>query len=236
MIGRKWFEDRRACEEYLSWAIMRQKKTTRHIKLATHAVPRMLNGRLVLRTETYIHAYFDGHLTRRTLFELASHVGASSWMCCSPKIPRLCGHEDWASHLTNLITLKDDVKPTQCPPGQQTHPWHSPRCYTNETITKSRHGDESPIELCDLIHEQPCRNWTLRMPTSEDRKLESRRTFAPKLEHTYSGSVMGCRKCSTDFLRLSWRGAWPRLLPSTHHLEGFGWRWQGLVPSLESSH
>ncbi|KAG8157164.1 hypothetical protein KVR01_012872 [Diaporthe batatas] len=195
MIGRKWLEDPRSCQEYLSWGIMSEKKTTRYIKLATHVIPRMLGGSLVLRTETYIHPFFDGHLTQRTLMELVEQVNSNT------QLPDVCSHQKWASHLTNLPRLKKDVKPTKCVEAEDDHDHWTP-CYSNERIMRVSHGHEYPIEMCDLIHQQPCRTWKIQTPKSTAGTLElreAREDTRPKLEETYSGEIMGCRKCITDY-------------------------------------
>lgn len=205
MIGRKWLEDPKAFQEYLSWVIMREKKTTRYIKLSTHVIPRMLDGSLVLRTETYIHAFVDGHLTERSLIELAAHVGEGEYFPTSRDVPSLCHHEKWESHLTNLTTLKKSVKPTKCASEDEDdegHHFHMTRCYSNERVMRKEHGHEYPIEMCDIMHKQPCRSWKVQTPSSRTRTpedKEARKASRPKLEDTYDGEIMGCKKCITDF-------------------------------------
>lgn len=207
MIGRKWLENPRTHEEYLSWAIMREKKTNRYIKFATHVVPRMLDGSLVLRTETYIHAFIDGQLTERSLMELAEHVGEGGRFLTEKGVPKLCGHQKWASHL-NLTTLKKFVKPAKCvleddEDDEDGFPhFHMTRCYSNERVMRENNGHQYPIEMCDIIHKQPCRSWKAQAPSSRNRTpedKEARNAFRPKLEDVYDGEIMGCRKCITDF-------------------------------------
>jgi hypothetical protein len=202
MIARKYFEDPRACQEYLSWAVMSTKKTTRYIKLATHVIPRMLEGSLVLRTETYIHAFVDGHLTERSLMELGLLIRGGPHLPTTIRVPDLCRHQEWKSHLTNIATLKEFIKPTKCGSDTDNH-YHRTRCYSNEKMMRTTGQDrEYPIEMCDLIHEQPCKTWKLQVPSTRTRSLEdreAREACRPKLADTYDGEIKGCRKCITDF-------------------------------------
>lgn len=201
MIGRKYFEDPRACQEYLSWAMMSTKKTTRDIKFATHVIPRMLDGSLVVRTETYIHAFVDGELTQRSLLELTKSVKEGNYLPSGVRVPHLCGHRDWTSHLPNIVALQDSIKPTNC--DDDGHHYHRTRCYSNEKIIRMTiDGREYPVEMCDLIHEQPCQTWKLEVPSTRSRvpkDKESRQACRPNLEDTYDGEIKGCRKCITDY-------------------------------------
>lgn len=202
MIGRKYFEDPRACLEYLSWASMStKKKTTRYIKLATHVIPRMLDGSLVLRTETYIHAFVDGHLTQRSLVELAKVVREFGYLPSGVRAPDLCSHQEWKSHLPNIAALKDSITPASC--GEGNDHYHRVQCYSNEKIMRTTfQGREYPVEMCDLIHHQPCQSWKLEVPATRTRVVkdkESRQACRPKLEDLYDGEIKGCTKCTTDF-------------------------------------
>lgn len=183
MIGRKYFEDPRASQEYLSWLRMSAKKTTRHIKLATHVIPRMLDGSLLLRTETYMQPFRKGNLTERSLMEMIFHV----FIRCvyyHRKIPQLCDHQDWNSHLPNLTAFKESIKATRCVGcvEMSSGTRHFARCYANQRMfSPARRGLRLPIMACVLIHKQPC-NSCKQM--SEDR---------------YDGEIKGCKKCATDF-------------------------------------
>lgn len=183
MIGRKYFEDPRASEEYLSWVRMAAKKTTRHIKLVTHVIPRMLDGSLLLRTETYIQPFRNGNLTERSLMELVFYISRNSGYYYS-KLPQLCDHQGWISHLPNLSTFTKTFQPTKCRGCrfESSCTWHMARCFpTNRLFNPTRRSLRAPVIACILIHEQPCNSCK---QLSEDR---------------YDGEVKGCKKCATDF-------------------------------------
>jgi hypothetical protein len=205
LIGRKHFEDPRACQEFLSWAIWSAKKTTRYIKLATHVIPRMTGGSLLLQTETYIHAFAGGHLTERSLIELATHVGDGNSFLSKSLIPNLCGHEDWKHHLPNLAALKKYVMPTKCSVGNNDDKhYHRASCYSNAKIVRygGMGGQDYPVDMCDIIHEQPCRMWKAVVPSNRTRlpeDKEARKAFRPTVRDNFDGDIKGCRQCFTDF-------------------------------------
>lgn len=178
MIGRKFFEDPRVFQEYLSWATMADKKTTRHVKVSVHVIPRMLDGTLLLRTETYIHPFHKGDLTDRSFMELTSQIGMEpgAWR---NKVPRLCSHQKWDSHFPHLSSLQESVETTKCVVSYDHN--HFPRCYGNKVFDTAGHGLQLPIKRCALIHEQPCR------------------ACKPDPEGIYGGDIKGCTKCTTDF-------------------------------------
>lgn len=179
IIGRKYFEDPRASQEYLSWATMTVKKTTRHIKLATHVIPRMLDGSLLLRTETYIHPFRNGNLTVRSLMEMEYHIHMVFCAFHHNKIPQLCDHEAWESFLTNLPTLRESIQPTCVHSSGVTH---SGRCYPSRRMfPPAARGLRPPNIACFLTHKQPCKSCK-RNP-----------------EDLYEGEIKGCMMCPTDF-------------------------------------
>lgn len=188
MIGRKYFEDPRACQEYLSWVTMAAKKTTRHIKIATHVIPRMLDGSLLLRTETYIQPFRNGNLTERSLMEMVFHI-AVRCKYFHTQVPRLCEHQKWEFYLPNLAALRESIKPNRCTDCiyanshvPDNHRPHFPSCYASQRMfNPTRRAIRAPVIACALIHEQPCDSCILRC---EDR---------------YDGEIKGCKKCATDF-------------------------------------
>ncbi|KAI3391131.1 hypothetical protein diail_7916 [Diaporthe ilicicola] len=97
LIARKYLEDPGIFQEYLSWATMPAKKTTRYMKLSTHVITRMVNGNLLLRTETYIHPFHNGKLAERSLMELEYLLRLGTYGF-SHKFPVLCAHQKWKSH------------------------------------------------------------------------------------------------------------------------------------------
>lgn len=185
VIGRKYFEDPRVFQEHLSWVTTAMKKTTRYMKLSVHVIPRMVDGSLLLRTETYMHPFHKGILTERSVMEMAYELRARSlW---HGQIPPLCSHEQWGDQIPNLSALLEPVKPTQCTSirhdqHDDTESAHARTCYSNEPLQTRSHGHlVSPIRGCALIHKQPCRACK-RYPGD-----------------IYGGNIRGCRKCTTDF-------------------------------------
>lgn len=178
MIGRKYFEDPTAFQEYLSWATMAEKKTTRHVKLAVHAIPRMLDGSLLLRTEIYIHPFHNGKLTERSLMEMVFQVGFDKGAWYS-QLPQLCLHQQWSDHLTRLASLKESVKPTKCPDSE--HLMHLTHCYSSNLLQTAGDDLVSPVKGCALIHKQPCK------------------ACKHDIDDVHGGKINGCRYCSTDF-------------------------------------
>lgn len=183
MIGRKYLEDPRASQEYISWVTMTAKKTTRHIKLVTHVIPRMLDGSLLLRTETYIQPFHNGNLTERSLMELVFYISRHSSYYHS-KLPQLCDHQGWISHFPNLSAFTKTFEPTKCRGCRfdSSYTRHMAHCFpTNRLFNPTRRSLRAPVIACVLIHEQPCNSCK---ELSEDR---------------YDGEVKGCKKCATDF-------------------------------------
>ncbi|KAK7704134.1 hypothetical protein SLS64_008692 [Diaporthe eres] len=183
MIGRKYFEDPRASQECLSWVTMSAKKTTRHIKLATHVIPRMLDGSLLLRTETYIQPFRNGNLTERSIMEMALHIIVYTGHHLA-RIPQLCDHQEWKAHLPNLVAFRESLEPTKCADchfmniGRR----HLARCYgSRRMFTPAARGLKPPIIACYLIHKQPCK------------------FCKQNCKDFYDGEIMGCKKCPTDF-------------------------------------
>ncbi|KAG6362686.1 hypothetical protein INS49_007779 [Diaporthe citri] len=183
MIGRKYFEDPRAAQECLSWVTMAAKKTTRHIKLATHVIPRMLDGSLLLRTETYIHPFRNGNLTERSLMEMIYHIVVLCGFFHN-KLPPVCDHQEWESLLPNLPTLWKSIQPTRCVCGSSTSSGkrHMLRCYpTKRMFSPPARGLRSPNIACFLTHKQPCKS------------------CKRNADDLYEGEIKGCKKCATDF-------------------------------------
>lgn len=183
IIGRKYLEDPRASQEYLSWVTMAAKKTTRHIKLVTHVIPQMMDGSLLLRTETYIQPFRNGNLTERSLMELVFYI-SSHYSYHHSKLSQLCDHQEWISHFPNLATFRKTIQPTKCRccRFESSCTRHTARCFpTYRLFNPTRRSTRAPIIACALIHEQPCDPCK---QLSEDR---------------YDGEVKGCKKCATDF-------------------------------------
>ncbi|KAJ0107184.1 hypothetical protein J7T55_007554 [Diaporthe amygdali] len=63
LIGRKYLEDPESCHEYLSWATLAKKSTNRYMKAASHVIPRMVDGNLLIRQEIYMHPFHKGKIT-----------------------------------------------------------------------------------------------------------------------------------------------------------------------------
>lgn len=97
MVGRKHFENPRLCQEYLSWAAESTIKTTRHIKVAQHINPRMMDGNLLIRTETYVHPFKDGELRYRSLYELFRLL--EDYRHVEERLSDICAHRSWEQSL-----------------------------------------------------------------------------------------------------------------------------------------
>ncbi|KAL1850649.1 hypothetical protein Daus18300_012860 [Diaporthe australafricana] len=180
LTGRKYMEDPQACQEYLSWATMAGKKTTRYIKLSTHVISRMISGNFLLRTETYVHPFHNGNLTARSLMELDYMLQYDNGHMIQ-RLPPLCFHQNWSKYLTNLTLLKDCVETTTCT-GEDTYHLHKPKCYTNQQVSETgENGIFFPINACFLFHDQPCQS------------------CKPGPDEICGGEIQGCSKCCTDF-------------------------------------
>lgn len=183
MIGRKYFEDPRASQEYLSWAIMTGKKTTRHIKIATHVMPRMLDGSLLLRTETYIQPFRNRNLTERSLMEMICHMSIHCGYYHN-KVPQLCNHQKWEYDLPNFTALWKSIEPTRCVncAYKRGGRGHLAQCYTTKRLFRpAARGFKTPNIACFLIHKQPCKS--------------CKRNH----EDLYEGEIKGCKQCATDY-------------------------------------
>lgn len=179
LIGRKYLEDPESCHEYLSWATLAKKSTNRYMKAASHVIPRMMDGNLLIRQEIYMHPFHNGKITVRSLMELKELLSANSSIFFA-KFPPLCVHRTWTSLITNFNVLDECANPTKC--VNCAHYRHIPRCYSNEVVPETaRNGLLPPMKACFLFHDQPCEACT------------------PNSEGICGGNIEGCRKCSTDF-------------------------------------
>lgn len=97
MIGRKYLKNPRLCQEYLSWVAESRKKTTRYIKVAQHVTPRLLDGSLFIKTETYVHPFSDDRLTHRSLHEVFRLLEPD--LDINTKLYDICAHRSWKKEL-----------------------------------------------------------------------------------------------------------------------------------------
>lgn len=184
LIGRKYLEDPRSCQEYLTWAFMTRRMTTEYIKVAKQVAPRMVDGNLLVKTETYIHPFHKGQLTHRSLLELVNR--AQEWTCFSSDLDAICAHHTWERKVTITKQLGEylmkakaatNCETSRCLGGLGTRGYHRPECYDDRVIPDNLKRRTIPQELvCLLKHDLSCDK-----------------------AHSPGGKVSRCKTCPTNF-------------------------------------
>lgn len=180
MIGRKHLEDPRVCQEYLSWAAKSTKITTRHMKVAQHVIPRMVDGNLLIKTETYVAPCRNGRLTHRSLYELLRLL-EHPWHD-NDKLYDICAHRSWENEIGISKQLRKYVHgplANKCVRRACSTGFHYRKCYGNDVVSGKLSHEMLPLIM----------QWLLN---SQHSSLPSSKTSAGQKVHR-------CNQCVTDY-------------------------------------